>query len=81
MFENKLINGVYASRYIASWLRSGGELRYDSNRNFYKWLLSIGLTKDEAQYIKRLAENGKLELEIQAKQFISKLLPDDEEEL
>ena len=76
MFDNKLINGVYASRYIASWVRAGGGLYYvEDIRNFYKWLLSMGFTEDEAQHVKRLAENGKLELEIQAKQFIGKLPP------
>ena len=71
MFENKLINDIHASRYIASWVRSGGDLQYDDNRNFYKWLLSIGLTEDDARYVKRLAENGKLELENNAKKFLS----------
>ena len=73
MFENKLINGIHASRYIASWVRSGGDLHWDDNRNFYKWLLAMGLSKEDALHVKRLAENGKLELENSAKKFIDAL--------
>lgn len=76
MFENKLINGIHASRYIASWVIAGGSLYYGEDINdFYKWLLSMDLTEDEAKHIKRLAENGKLELEIRAEKFIKELPP------
>lgn len=75
MFENKQINGyVYETRYIASWLRSGGSLRYGEDvDNFYEWLLSTGLTNNEAEHIKFLATNGKLELETSAKKFLNKI--------
>ena len=76
MFENKLINGIHASRYIASWIKAGGALYYGEDVNdFYKWLLSMGLTEEDAQHVKRLAENGKLELEINAEKFIKALPP------
>lgn len=79
MFENKLINGIHASRYVASWVRAGGELYYGEDLcNFYRWLLSLGLTEDEAHHVKRLAENGKLELEVSAEMFINEL-PSDED--
>jgi hypothetical protein len=79
MFENKLINGIHASRYVASWVRAGGELYYGEDViNFYRWLLSLGLTKDEAQHIKRIAENGKLELEVSAEKFIKTLPPTED---
>lgn len=76
MFENKSINGIHASRYIASWVRAGGALYYGEDiHNFYKWLLSLDITEDEAKHIKRLAENGKLELEVSAEAFIKELPP------
>lgn len=73
MFENKLINGnIYATRFIASWLRSGGKLdgshkRYD---DFRKWLKSLGLNDEDIHDICFLADNGKLELEMSAEKFI-----------
>lgn len=76
MFENKLVNGIHASRYIASWVRSGGALCYGEDyHNFYRWLLSMDITEEDAKYIKRLAENGKLELETSAEMFIKELPP------
>ena len=75
MFENKIINNyAHASRFIASWIRAGGDLRTGKDlSNFHKWLLSIGVEKDDADYIKFLAENGKLELQNNAKDFLNKL--------
>ena len=74
MFENKAINGyIYATRFIASWLRAGGQLKDGSDiDDFNEWLLSLGLTEEDANHIKFLAENGKLELETSAKQFLNK---------
>ena len=75
MFENKQINGyTYATRFIASWLRSGGQLRYEKDYdNFYEWLLSLDLSKEDADDIKFLATNGKMELEYSAKMFLKNL--------
>lgn len=75
MFENRQINGyIYETRFIASWLREGGQLRtgkdYD---NFYEWLLSLGLNQDDADHIKFLASNGKMELENSARKFLKNL--------
>ena len=72
MFENRRINDyTYATRFIASWLREGGQLRtgkdYD---NFYNWLLSLGLSEDDAEHIKFLAMNGKMELEYSARKYL-----------
>ena len=63
MFENEKIHGIYASRYIASWLNVGGD-----PKDLVKWLRCLtidgeGLTEDEIHHIRYLAENGKLELE------------------
>ena len=75
MFTNKLKNtDIYATRFIASWIREGGQLRYRNDYdNFYKWLLSLGLSKEDAKHVKFLAENGKLELENSAKKFLANL--------
>lgn len=74
MFTNKMINNyTYATRYIVSWIRMGGGLRYlDDVDKFYEWLLSTGMSEDEANHIKFLATNGKLELENSAKAFLNK---------
>lgn len=72
MFENRVIKGEYATRYIASWLRVGGELRYGEDvDDFKKWLLSIGLNDEEIYYVTELARCGKLELQTSAKQFLN----------
>ena len=73
MFENKIINGVHATRYIMSWIRSGGDLKYGGGiEGFNEWLTSLGLTIEEVTYIRNLAQNGRLELEYSAKQFLAK---------
>lgn len=75
MFENKLIRGIHASRYIASWVKEGGHFcrglrgRFD----FRDWLKSLGLAADEVRYIYNLADNGKLELETSARAFMETL--------
>lgn len=74
-FENKIIKGIHASRYIASWAKKGGHFgrgkcgRFD----FRKWLKSLGLEDDEVHHIYRLADNGKLELETSADKFMDEL--------
>ena len=73
-FENESIRGIYATRFIASWLRMGGMLcTCEDVDNFRSWLLSLGLTSDEVWPIMYLAETGKMELEIHAKAFLKKL--------
>ena len=73
MFENKQIRGIHATRYIMSWVREGG--RFDRHGkgidDFRKWLSSVGLSEDEIHYIEILAQNGKLELEKSAKEFLA----------
>ena len=75
MFENIRIDGyIYATRYIASWLREGGQLRYNKDYiNFYNWLIWLGLSKEDARHIKFLAMNGKAELEYEAKEFLNNM--------
>ena len=73
MFENKLINGyVYATRFIASWLKVGDNLSSGKDiATFRRWLESIGeLSKEDINDIINLATNGRLELQEHAKEFI-----------
>lgn len=69
-FENGLVKGVHASRYIISWARSGGSLKYDIYGDFLDWLRSMGLSDDECADICHLASNGKMELETSAKEYL-----------
>ena len=76
MFKNEVINGyTYATRFIMSWVRSGGIFGkhgegYDDFRN---WLELLGLKTEDIEDIMFLAQNGKLELEVSAKNYIAKL--------
>lgn len=71
MFENKAIRGIYTSRYIASWVREGGELIDLKKKSlFVKWLKRLGLDQEEVDYIYNFATNGKMELESDARRFI-----------
>ena len=74
MFENRLINDVYETRIIMSWVRAGGKLsvRGEGYYEFQNWLESLGLSDEEIRHIMELARNGKMELEISAKMFIAK---------
>ena len=76
MFENKLINGyIYATRFIMSWVRSGGTFgkRGEGYNDFRKWLESLELKTEDIEDIMFLAQNGKLELEVSAKNYITNL--------
>ena len=72
MFENVIVRGVHATRYIMSYVRAGGELRRQA-WEFEDWLKSLGLDEEEIYSILRIARNGKLELEISAGQFLKAL--------
>ena len=69
-FENSIIKGVHASRYIMSYLRSGGEIRYSDK--FREWLkaLPLELTDEEMDHIVEMYSNGKMEFEFDASQFL-----------
>lgn len=71
-WENKNYEGIYYSRFIASWINAGGGR---SPGVFRKWLKSLIINEkhipDEIiTEIKFLYENGKLELELNAEQFL-----------
>ena len=72
MFENRIIEGIHISRFVASWVKEGGKLNF----TFKEWLgtLTINerkLTNDEIREIYDFATNGKLELEILASKFLN----------
>lgn len=77
MWENETECGIYATRFIMSWVRMGGTLQkrgsgYDS---FEDWLRSLkvdgrSLSDRDVDHIMALARNGKLELECSAKEFL-----------
>lgn len=77
MFENRIINGIHKSRYLASWANSGGTLDRKGRGLFKKWLKTLvindrHLTDDEILDIFVYAQNGKLELEFSAEDFLKR---------
>lgn len=79
-FENKLINGIHASRYVVSWVKGGGNLYINRRYNcrFIEWLKSLFingryLTEEEIDYIYHFASNGKMELESNASKFLKEI--------
>lgn len=82
MFENKIIKGVHATRYIASWIREGGKLGYfgEGVDDFNKWLKSLGLSDEDIEDIMYLARNGRLELETSARNFMKNNTQEDIQE-
>lgn len=69
-FENKIYNGEFYSRIIASWVNMGGNPRKNPD-GFKKWLRSLKVPENVINDIYTLATNGKLELEISAKRFMT----------
>lgn len=72
MYENKMvtvgdIGEVHISRIIASWRNKGGNTH---SREFEEWLRAMGLTDSEIADIKHFANNGKMELEMFAREFM-----------
>lgn len=76
MFENKVIDGyTYATRFIMSWVRSGGKFDKSGKGygDFRKWLESLELDPVDIEDIMFLALNGQLELEVSAKNYMANL--------
>jgi hypothetical protein len=68
MFENKELNGTKYSRIIASWMNAhSGQLKYLDE--FRAWLRSLGATEEQMWEIYDMANDGKVELEINARVF------------
>lgn len=74
MFENKNYEGIYYSRFIASWANEGGSFKRGA---FKEWLRTLKINgkeipEDIIREINELATNGKMELETLAREFIKK---------
>ena len=72
MFENRIIEGIHISRFVASWVNEGGKLNF----RFKEWLATLTingrkLTDEEIQDIYNFGSNGKLELEASASKFLN----------
>lgn len=72
MFENKIYENIYYSRFIASWYNAGGS---NKRSDFVEWLKSLiingkPIPKETIDEIASLFSNGKLELETRAELFI-----------
>ena len=87
MFENKMVEGIYYSRFAASWRNVTGDDGSMNHRKvgwkFRAWLRSLvindrHLTEEEIWDIYNLATNGKLELESDARKFLA--LPEKEQQ-
>lgn len=75
MFENKEFEGIYYSRFIASWIKVGGELRTRNAYLFKDWLRTLTINdkkipEDIIMEIYNFATNGKLELQTLASRFL-----------
>jgi len=71
MFENVIIRGTHASRYIMSWVRMNGKINWRFGYSeFNEWLKSLDLDENEIDIIVEIARSGKLELETSAKAFL-----------
>lgn len=74
-FENKTFEGIHYSRFIASWVKANGHALYGMV-GFRTWLKSLiindkHIPNDVIQEICNLMGNGKLELQENAKRWIS----------
>ena len=73
-FENGTFNGIYYTRFIASWIKKGGKLEKGCDiANFRRWLVSLGIDDMTISSIIFLATNGKLELESSAERFLKEI--------
>ena len=79
MFNNNLNCGIHATRFIASWLRVGGNLRYGNDYDdFREWLETLKvdgnpIPEQDIEHIVELARCGKMEFESSARLFVKQL--------
>ena len=72
MFENKSFEGIYYSRFIASWINATGcEIDY----RFKRWLATLtingkSIPQEVIRDIYNFGTNGKMELEQSARNYI-----------
>lgn len=74
MFENKIFEGIYYSRFIASYVNVRGKINPDE---FKDWLRSLTINgkkipEDVIYDIYNLGTSGKLELETNLKYYLKK---------
>lgn len=74
-FENKSYEGIYYTRFIMSWVRSGGSLTVRSSWRFEEWLRTLTINDKKIPEnvigeIMFLATNGKMELEDSAYEYL-----------
>ena len=57
MFKNEKIKEIHITRYVMSWVRSGGKLnsRGDGYDEFNDWLRTLGLSKEERDSIEEVS--------------------------
>ena len=72
MFENKNYEGIYYSRFIASWINVGGRR---INYKFKEWLGTLRINGNPIpegviQEIYNFGTNGKFELEVSAEHYL-----------
>jgi hypothetical protein len=74
MFENKTFEGIYYSRFIASYVKVRGKIYTDEFRDWLRSLTINGkkLSEEEIWDIVNLGTSGKLELESNCKNFFKK---------
>jgi hypothetical protein len=75
MFENKNYEGIYYSRFVASYCRSGGSLENRKCWLFKEWLEQLiinekPIPQDIVKEIYDYGINGKMELEFDAYEFL-----------
>lgn len=65
------VTAIPYSRFIASWISVGGNLKTGEDLDRFKeWLRSLEVDEESVQDIYDMATNGKLELETSARKFI-----------
>lgn len=72
MFDNKQFEGIYYSRFIASYVKVADKFYRDEFTDWLKQLVINGKTmpEDVVMDIVELGTNGKLELESNARAFL-----------
>lgn len=72
MFENKVFEGIYYSRFIASYVNVRGKINPDEFRDWLRSLTINGkkIPEDVIWDIYNLGTSGKLELETNLKYYL-----------
>lgn len=77
MYENKNYEGIYYSRFVASYVREGGNFIIDDQWLFKEWLRQLiingkPIPENVIREIYNYGTNGKMELEWNAYEFLKK---------